>query len=252
MTGKLAGKRVLITGAAGGIGQATLRRFALEGARIAATDITPLSDDAARDTASDITFLTHDVSDPVAWDRVIDEAVTKLNGLDVLVNNAAYLADAPLIDLEEEDFRRHIDINLIGAWLGMQAAAKVMISGGNGGVIVNISSVSGMIGHPNRGAYGATKWAIRGLTRTAALEWAPHGIRVCAVIPGPIDTPMSRRARGYPPNQPLAGMILPDIPLQRFGSADEVAAAIAYLSSAEANYVTGSELVVDGGCLLNR
>jgi 3alpha(or 20beta)-hydroxysteroid dehydrogenase len=252
MPERMTGKRVLVTGAAGGIGLATVRLLAQEGARILATDLNPDGAQALRDIPGDIVVQRQDIGDPPGWPTMLDIMAERWGGIDVLVNNAAYLSDASLLDLVEDQFRRHIDVNLIGTWLGMRACAAAMIAAERGGAIINLSSVSGMIGHPNRGAYAATKWAIRGLTRTAALEWAPHDIRVCAIVPGPIDTPMSRRARGRHPDESMSDVVLPDIPLRRFGSADDVAEAILYLASDSARYVTGSELVVDGGCLLQR
>jgi 3alpha(or 20beta)-hydroxysteroid dehydrogenase len=252
MTASFAGKRVLITGALGGIGRATTAEFAAAGAHVMATDIDPRGHTALQDHFADVVYAHHDISQASHWAKIMEEAASRWSGLDILVNNAAYLSDAPLRDLEEEMFRRHIDINLIGTWLGMRSAAETMAAQGTGGVIINMASISGVVGHPKRGAYAATKWAIRGLTRTAALEWANDGIRVCAIVPGAVDTPMSRRARGYDPDQSLCDMPLPEVPLKRFGNAAEIAKAILYLSSDAASYITGSELVLDGGLLLKH
>lgn len=252
MTKGLNGKRVLITGAAGGIGLATVAKLSGLGARVLATDIDPGGGQAVEAVADGAAFLTHDIREEAGWQRAIDLMVSNWGGVDVLVNNAAYLSDDPLLTLGEDVFRRHIEVNIIGTWLGMRIAAQSMIDTGAGGTIINIVSVSGMIGHPGRGAYASTKWALRGLTRTAALEWAPHDIRVCAIVPGPVDTPMSRRARGLDPTQSLKDVPLPDIPLRRFGNPEEVAGAVLYLASESASYITGSELIIDGGCLLNR
>jgi len=248
----LNGKRIMVTGAAGGVGLSTVARLSELGAIVLATDIDPGGREALEAHARGAEFLEHDIRDAAGWQRAIELMMSNWGGIDVLVNNAAYLRDDPLLTLDVEFFRQHVEINLIGTWLGMRTAAQSMMASGKGGAIINIASVSGMIGHPGRGAYASTKWALRGLTRTAALEWAPHDIRVCGIVPGPVDTPMSRRARGLDPAQSLRDLPLPDVPLRRFGSPGEVADAVAYLSSESASYITGSELVIDGGCLLSR
>lgn len=252
MSKDLNGKRVLITGAAGGIGLATVAKLSGHGARILATDLDPGGSEAVEAIAAGTAFLAHDIREQAGWKHAIDFMSSNWGGVDILVNNAAYLSDDPLLTLEEDVYRHHIEVNVIGTWLGMRIAAQSMIDTKSGGAIINIASVSGMIGHPGRGAYASTKWAVRGLTRTAALEWAPHDIRVCAIVPGPVDTPMSRRARGLEPTRSLKDVPLPDIPLRRFGSPEEVAEAVMYLSSESASYITGSELIIDGGCLLSR
>lgn len=237
----------IITGAASGIGAATTQELRQAGWMVIGVDLAFTDSNEANDGAGFDARL--DVTSSDGWDALVSATVQRFGKIDLLVNCAAYLRDSSLIDLDPADLRRHFEVNVTGTFLGMQAAARAMIER-RSGIIVNISSVSGSMAHAGRGAYAASKWATRGLSQTAALEWAAHGIRVCTVIPGPIDTPMSRAARGYDPSIPLGDLDLPQVPLRRFGQASEVAGLIAYLSSPAAAYITGSEFVIDGGFLL--
>ncbi len=239
MGGRLAGKVAVITGAARGQGEAEARLFVAEGARVVATDVLTAEVEAvAADLGDAAVALTHDVTDAEAWNRVVATAVERFGGLDVLVNNAGIHWIRPLVDEDPAALERLLKVNLVGPYIGMQAAVPAMVARG-GGSIVNISSFAGLSGAWGHSAYGATKWGLRGLTKTAALELGPSGIRVNSVHPGPIDTPMLP----VPPDSPQFAAY----PLGRAGTAEEVAEAVLYLASSASAYVTGAEIAVDGG-----
>ncbi len=237
---------VIVTGSASGIGAATKDLFVQAGDVVIGADLADQAPRADPSTGFDVRL---DVGSSAQWDALVEDVQGRFGRIDVFVNCAGYLKDAPLLALEEADLRRHLDTNVVGAFLGMRAVARVMTARGSG-TILNVASVSGAMAHPGRGAYAASKWAARGLAKTAALEWAPQGVRVCTLLPGPIDTPMSRQARGFAAEESLAHLDLPQVPLRRFGRAAEVASLIAYLASPAAAYITGAEFVIDGGFLL--
>ena len=195
--GLLDGKIAIITGAARGQGAAAARLFVEEGARVVIGDVL---DDVGKELAESLgeaAIYRHlDVSCEDDWASVVDEAVESLGGVDVLVNNAGILRFAALPDMPLEDYLRVVNINQVGTFLGMRAVSKAMIAAGNGGSIVNISSVEGLAGMPYLTAYTSTKFAIRGMTKVAALELGPHGIRVNSVHPGMIETDMVKDAAG--------------------------------------------------------
>src|SRR5947209_1286323 len=180
--GRLAGKTALITGAARGQGEAEARLFAREGANVVATDVLgDLVDKLAQDVRADggsAIGLGHDVSDPHAWDSVLAAALEEFGQVDVLVNNAAIHWVRPLADETADDLRRILDVNLIGPVLGMQRFASAVQHAGSRGSVVNVSSYAGLRGIYGHGAYGASKWALRGISKTAAIEYGPLGIRV--------------------------------------------------------------------------
>ena len=250
------GKAVLVTGAAGGIGRAAAVRFASEGARVGLVDV---SRDGLRETLAAVekaggsgVTVEADVtrSDDVA--RYATTIAERLGGLDCFFNNAGILgAVRRLVDYPEETFDRVLAVNVKGVWLGLKTVAPLLSARG-GGAIVNTASIAGLRGSRNLVAYTASKHAVVGLTRTAALELAPDHIRVNAVCPSPIETAMVKQleAEANPANpaafhERMAGTI----PLRRYGEPAEVAALVAFLCSADAQYLTGGIYTVDGGAM---
>lgn len=240
-SGRLDGKRVLITGAARGQGAEEARLFAEAGADLILTDIT---EEEGRAVAAEVdaSFVPHDVSSSADWDRVMDVVGKQFGRLDGLVNNAAIYARNRLVDTTEDDLRRMFDVNVMSVFFGMQGAAKVMAEHG-GGSIVNVSSVAGIRAAPGSFAYGASKFAVTGMTKNAAYELGPLGIRVNSIHPGFIDTTMLPGSD----NEELRGKMARIVPLKRLAEASEVATLALYLVSDDSSYSTGSEFVVDGG-----
>jgi len=234
----------IITGAAGGIGAAAARRMADEGALLLLTDANATGAQAlAEELGERADSHAHDVTSESDWDEVVSSALAAHGRIDVLVNNAGVFLAAPLTETTLEDFRRVIDVNVVGVFLGMRTLAPVM-SGQRAGSIVNLSSVAGLMGSPYLTAYGASKWAVRGMTKVAAKELAQFGVRVNSLHPGQIDTEMNARQRERTPE--LIDKLIKAIPLRRIGTPEEIAHAVVYLASDESVYATGSELVVDG------
>ena len=243
--GRLDGKVALVTGAARGIGAAMARRFAEEGASLLLTD----ADEAgARRLAADIGdgAAAHalDVTSGSEWEAVAAWALETSGRVDVLANNAGVFLAAKLEETTLEDFRRVQEVNQVGVFLGMRAIAPGMAERGSGSII-NVSSVAGLMGSPYLTAYAAGKWAVRGMTKTVAKEVAASGVRVNSLHPGQIETDMHVRQRERTPE--LIDRLVAGIPVRRIGQPREVADAALFLASDESRYVTGSELVVDGG-----
>jgi 3alpha(or 20beta)-hydroxysteroid dehydrogenase len=245
VAGRLEGRVALITGAAGGIGAAAARRMAGEGARLLLSDA---DGDRALGLAAELgegaEGIAHDVTSEEQWHAVLAHALEVHGRVDVLLNNAGVFLAAPLTQTSLADFRRVIDVNVTGVFLGMRTVAPAMIER-RAGSVINVSSVAGLMGPPMLSAYAASKWAVRGMSKVAAKELAQFGVRVNSLHPGQIDTDMNARQREATPE--LIDKLITGIPLRRIGTPEEVAHAITYLACDESVYVTGSELVIDGG-----
>ena len=252
MTRNLEGKSALVTGGASGIGRATALAFAREGARVAVADI---MQDAAQRTVTEIEAMggqalaiACDVTDDDAVKAMIVRTVDAFGSLDCTFNNAGiapYQVNAggqKIADVAPEAWRRLIDVNLTGVWLCLRHEVAQMRAQGSGGVIINTASILGLVGSATSSAYVAAKHGVVGLTKTAAADHAEDNIRVNAVCPGYIETPMTEetmRRRG--------GRILARVPMARMGTAGEIAEAVVWLCSPKASFVTGVSWAVDGG-----
>jgi 3alpha(or 20beta)-hydroxysteroid dehydrogenase len=242
--GRLTGKVALITGGARGQGAADARLFVREGARVAVADVLDEAGAAlAGSLGEDAIYVHLDVRRPHDWSAALDAVGERLGPLTTLVNNAGVLTFGG-VDTPLERYRETIDVNQVGCFLGMQHAAPLLVANG-GGSIVNIASTAGLVGLGNMLAYTASKWAIRGMTKSAAVELAARGVRVNAVLPGSVRTDMFVRTFGAePPPEAFAA-----IPMRRAGTAEELAEAVLFLASDASAYCTGQELVMDGGAL---
>lgn len=235
--GRVDGKVALISGGARGMGASHARALVAEGATVVVGDILDDEGNAlAEELGPAVRFVHLDVSQPDQWKTAVDAAVSEFGALNVLVNNAGIVNGNTLQNFPLADWQKIIDINLTGTFLGMQAAVEPMIAAG-GGSIINISSVEGLRGSPGLYGYVASKFGVRGLAKAAALELAPHNIRVNSIHPGLIRTPMTA---GIPED-------FLQIPLGRGAEPAEVSACVVYLASDESSYSTGGEFVVDGG-----
>ena len=235
------GKVVIVTGAGSGQGLAEARLLADEGATVIATDISDAAETIDRALGGRGTFLRHDVGDKESWNELIGEVKSRFGRLDVLVNNAGVFKMAGLLDTSDELWDLHYRVNQLGIFLGMRAAAPLMRDSG-GGSIVNVSSLAGMVGHGGIFAYATSKWAVRGMSKLAASEFGALGIRVNAIFPGAIDTPMLDDNAGV--RDPG---FLNMIPLHRLGTPDDVAKLVRFLASDESSYITGAEITVTCG-----
>lgn len=248
MTGRLDGRVAIITGGARGQGAATARIFAAEGARVVIADVLEAEGTTtAREIGSSAMFHRLDVAADSAWQELIAATTARWAAPDILINNAGIVHQSALLELREDDFERVLRINLIGAWLGIKAVAPAMIAKGKG-AIVNICSTSALSGMNGLCAYSASKWALRGLTKTAAMELGFKGVRVNAIFPGGIDTAMTKD----PPDRAAAGLHerYAGQPIPRIGQPKEIGYTSLFLVSDEASYLCGAELAVDGGMTL--
>jgi 3alpha(or 20beta)-hydroxysteroid dehydrogenase len=249
--GRLDGKVALITGGARGMGKSHVRHFVAEGARVVFGDVL---DDRGNYVAAGIgdehcRYVHHDVTSEDDWAAAVATATSTFGRLDILVNNAGVLKFARITDMPLADFRRILEVNAVGCWLGMKAVIPAMKEAG-GGSIVNISSVEGFTGAAGLSAYSASKFAIRGMTKAAARELGEYKIRVNSVHPGGVLTRMVLDTDGtnYSGDDDGTGF-LKAMPLARFAEPAEISRLVAFLASDDSSYSTGSEFIADGGLL---
>lgn len=244
---KLVGKVAVVTGAARGIGRATAERLLAEGAKVVISDIDVerLDKTAAEIGSSDkVVAVRADVSKKNEVDQLVATAVKRFGAIDIMVNNAGIAPVVDFLDVTEELLGRVLDVNLKGAFYGTQAAGRQMIAQGIRGVIINMSSINSGLANPNVAPYAISKGGMNQVTSTAAVAFAPHGIRVVGVGPGTIMTEMVAGAFVQSAGN---NAILSRTPLGRYGEASEIAAVVAFLASDDASYITGETLYVDGG-----
>lgn len=243
MSKKLENRVAIITGGAQGMGASHAKRFVAEGAKVVITDILTEKGQALADELGDnALFIQHDVTKAADWDRVIQETENKFGPVNILINNAGIGFVKLIEDMTEEEYRMEIDINQVSIFLGMKAVLPSMKKTEKGS-IVNISSVAGLIALPQYVAYSGSKFAVRGMTKVAALEFAEYGIRVNSVHPGLIDTPMTQDEA----NAASLAEFAKTIPLGRAAQPEEVTNLVLFLASDDSSYSTGSEFVIDGG-----
>lgn len=239
MPNRLTGKVALVSGGARGMGASHVRALAAEGAKVVSGDILDEQGTAVVAELGDAAHYVHlDVTEPEQWASAVDAAVSRFGGLDILVNNAGIINVGTIEDYALSEWQRILDINLTGVFLGIRAAVKPMKAAGRGSII-NISSIEGLAGTIACHGYTATKFAVRGLTKSTALELGPSGIRVNSIHPGLIKTPMTE----WVPEDIF------QTALGRIAQPQEVSNLVVYLASDESSYSTGSEFVVDGGCI---
>lgn len=244
--GKLESKVAIVTGAARGMGAAEATRLVAEGARVVLADVL---DDEGRKLASTLgkqaLYVHLDVREEDDWVKAVDSTVSHFGQLDILVNNAGVQRIAPITQMSLEEFRFVNDVNFLGPFLGMRAAIPKMLGRGSGSII-NIASVNGLFGAPGLAAYAATKHAVIGMTKSVAMELGTTGIRVNAVCPGGIDTPMAALTNEQVGFDATA-LMAKKVPMARTGKADEMAGMVVFLASDDSSYCTGGVFVVDGG-----
>jgi 3alpha(or 20beta)-hydroxysteroid dehydrogenase len=246
---RLAGRVGIVTGAARGMGEATARAFVAEGAQVVLVDKRDdLGAALAASLGDEATYVSADVTEVEGWERVAATARDAFGGADILVNNAGIIRVRPLLETDLDLFRKVIDTNLVSAFLGIRTVAPLLIERG-GGSIVNVSSPQGIEGRANMSAYTASKFGVRGLTRTAAIELGPHRIRVNCVVPGPVRTAMTEREGWADVDYDRA---YGGYPLARMGQPDEVAAVTVFLASDDSSFCTGADFVADGGVLAGK
>ena len=246
--GRLDDKVAIVTGGAMGQGAAIVRAYVAEGAKVVIADVAKeqgqaLADELAAGHGEGVVhFAHHDVSDAAAWATLVEDTTTRFGPASVLANNAGILRFGDIERMPAEEVELLWRVNQLGCFLGMQAVARTMRKNG-GGSIINASSVEGLAGMPSCTAYAATKWAIRGMTKCAAMELGPRGIRVNSVHPGMIDTPMTRVHGGDAAMEYGASKV----PLRRVGHPEDIAPVYVFLASDESSYINGAEIAVDGG-----
>jgi len=242
--GRLDGKVALITGAARGQGEAEARMFAAEGAKVVLTDVLDEEGTVVAKDIGDSAIYAHlDVTSEDEWRAVVTTTIQSFGAVDVLVNNAGIFIPNSIVNTSLEEYRRVIDINQVGVFLGIRAVALHMTGRGTGSII-NISSIAGLRGHAGTMSYGASKFAVRGMTKIAAKELSPFGVRVNSVHPGYIVTPMLRQISDDPATD---DELRARVPNGQLATSDDVARLVLFLASDDSAYITGAEHVVDGG-----
>lgn len=241
--GRLDNKVAIVTGGAQGQGAEIVRRFVAEGAKVVIADVAKEAGQALADElGGSAHFAAHDVSDAASWATLVDDANERFGPVNVLANNAGILRFGDIERMPSDEVELLWRVNQLGTFLGMQAVTRTMRKNG-GGSIINASSIEGLAGMPACTAYAATKWAIRGMTKCAAMELGPKGIRVNSVHPGMIDTPMTRVHGGDAAMEFGASKV----PLGRVGYPADVAPLYVFLASDESGYINGAEIAIDGG-----
>jgi NAD(P)-dependent dehydrogenase (short-subunit alcohol dehydrogenase family) len=253
-SGKLAGKAAIVTGGARGIGEAIVRRYVAEGARVAIADVdTRAAEDLAAELGEAAFALRLDVTDPASITAMVGAVAARFGGIDILVNNAAIFDMAPVLEVTRESFDRLFAINVRGLFFTLQAVARHMVEQGRGGKIINMASQAGRRGEALVSAYCATKAAVISLTQSAGLDLIQHRINVNGIAPGVVDTPMwdqvdalFARYEHRPPGEKkrLVGQA---VPFGRMGLPEDHAGAATFLASADADFVVAQTLNVDGG-----
>ena len=244
MTGRLAGSVALITGGARGQGAAEGRLFAAEGAQVVLTDVL---DDEGRQTAAAIEgarYLHHDVTQESEWAAVVAEVLEDYGKIDAFVSNAGIFITRSIAETTVDEYMHVIEVNQLGVFLGLKHVGPVMAEAGSGSII-NISSVAGLRGPANMAAYVASKWAVRGMTKTAMNEFGPSGVRVNSIHPGLIETPMLEQHPMI--EQGMADQLVRRVPYGRLAEAEEVAKLALFLASDDSEYMNGVEFIIDGG-----
>jgi 3alpha(or 20beta)-hydroxysteroid dehydrogenase len=244
---RLEGKVAIITGASRGQGESEARLFVAEGARVVLADILDEEGEKVASELGDDAIYQHlDVTREDDWRSIVERATSHFGRLDVLVNNAGILRYGPIEHTSLEEYRHVIEVNQVGTFLGIKSAIPALRAAG-GGSIVNISSVAGIEGVGGVVGYGSSKWAVRGMTKIAALELGHENIRVNSVHPGGVETPMVSGPRSDAPRDRDRTSVYLEQPIARIGQPDEIARMVLFLASDEASYCTGAEFVVDGG-----
>ncbi|KIF78447.1 3-alpha-hydroxysteroid dehydrogenase [Streptomyces sp. 150FB] len=234
---RVQGKTAIVTGGASGIGAATARTLAAEGADVVIGDInTEAGNTLAGELGSKAVFVRLDVTSPDSWNQALTAAQETFGGVDILVNNVGLLDSAPLEEWDAARFQRSLNINLFGVFNGVTAVIPFLKQAG-GGSIINIGSSAGLIGYPAAVGYVSSKWAVRGLTKTAAVELGKHGIRVNAVHPGQINTPATANATFKTDH----------VALKRLGEPEDVAQVVLFLAGDESRWISGADYSADGG-----
>jgi NAD(P)-dependent dehydrogenase (short-subunit alcohol dehydrogenase family) len=241
---QLQGNVAIVTGAAQGIGKSIAETYIKEGAKVVLADIDPKGAETAVALGKDAKFVKADVGSSADCAALVEATVEAFGRVDILVNNAAIIHTADFLDLKEEDFDRVLRVNMKGSFLMGQAAARQMVKQGEGGNIINMSSVNGLMAIPNQTPYNVSKGAINQLTRNMALALAPHNIRVNAIGPGSIMTDLLKVVMD---SEEVRQRILGRTPMGRCGEVEEIASIAVFLASAASSYVTGQIIYADGG-----